>query len=70
MLSNLSTVNVLRYPRLTCNAHVVVVKCICKPVMENAVSQWYFPNLDSCPQLDQVRSLETRNTNEFRFGYN
>lgn len=67
--SYLSTVSVLCYPRLTCNAHVVVVKCICEPVMENTVSQWCFPKPDSCPQVNQMRSLETRNTNAFRLGY-
>ena len=55
---------------LTCYAHVIVVECISEPVTEDAVGQWHFPDLDSCPQVNQVRSLETRNTNGLRTGCN
>lgn len=42
---------------LTCDAHVIAVERVGKPVTEYAVGQGHFPNLDSCPQMNEVRSL-------------
>lgn len=33
-----------------------------EPVTEHTVNQWFFPKLDSRPQMNQMRSLQTRNT--------
>lgn len=48
------------YVCLTGNAHVVVEKGVCKPIKEDTVGQRCFSNPDSCPQVCQVRSLDTQ----------
>ena len=62
---NLSALSVFGCVCLTCDTHVIVVEGVGKTVTEDAVGQRHLPHLDSYPQMNQVRSLKTRNTNGF-----
>lgn len=62
-LVNLFKASICSHISLTCDAHVIVVKRICKAITEDAVSQRHLTHLDSCSQMSQVRGLETGREN-------
>ena len=41
----------------SCNAHMIAAEYVSEPVTEYTVCQWFFPSLDSHPQVNQMRSF-------------